>query len=257
MTNATDLAKMVPGFEFLQSLMKGAGTGMPNMGQWIAPTLDPKELDKRIDELRTVRFWLEQNANMLAATIQALEVQRMTLSTLQTMNLPLSDLREALTMPTARAGGKAPDPSRASAPAPESRARAGRGADAGAAPASRPSMIDPMQWWGALTQQFTQLATNAIKDSTADAARHFAGTVVRQSIDGAGETLRKAADVATDVATAPAKAAARAAGVATDVASSVASGVASGLVAGGAAPRTGDAARKPSAAPGSARRRAR
>ncbi len=249
MTNATDLAKMVPGFEFLQGLMKSAGTGMPNMGQWIAPTLDPKELDKRIDELRTVRFWLEQNANMLAATIQALEVQRMTLSTLQTMNLPLSDLREALTMPTARAAGKAPDPSRASAPAPESRARAGRGADAGAAPASRPSMIDPMQWWGALTQQFTQLATNAIKDSTGDAARHLAGTVVRQSIDGAGETLRKAADMATDVATAPAKAAARAAGMAT--------GVASSLAAGAAAPDAKGAARKPSAAPAAARRRAR
>lgn len=254
MTNATDLAKMVPGFEFLQGLMKGAGTGMPNMGQWIAPTLDPKELDKRIDELRTVRFWLEQNANMLAATIQALEVQRMTLSTLQTMNLPLSDLREALTLPTARVGGKAPDPSRASAPAPESRARAGRGADAGVAPAStRPSMIDPMQWWGAITQQFTQLATNAIKESTGDAARHLAGTVVRQSIDGAGETLRKAADMATDVATAPAKAAARAAGVATGVASSVAST----LAAGGAAPEAKDAARKPSAAPAAARRRAR
>jgi hypothetical protein len=31
-----------------------------------------------------VQFWLEQNARMLATTIQALEVQRMTLSTLQT-----------------------------------------------------------------------------------------------------------------------------------------------------------------------------
>ena len=67
------------------------------MGQWIAPTLDPEELDKRIGELRTVQFWLEQNARMLATTIQALEVQRMTLSTLQTMNLPMADLRDALT----------------------------------------------------------------------------------------------------------------------------------------------------------------
>ena len=44
---ATDLAKMVPGFEFLQNLMKGAGAafpgvpGVPGMGQWIAPTLNP------------------------------------------------------------------------------------------------------------------------------------------------------------------------------------------------------------------------
>ena len=32
------------------------------MSQWIAPTLDPEELDKRIEDLRTVQFWLEQNA---------------------------------------------------------------------------------------------------------------------------------------------------------------------------------------------------
>ena len=67
---------------------------MPNVGQWIAPTLDPDELDKRIEELRTVQFWLEQNARLLAATIQALEVQRMTLSTLKTMNVTVSDLRQ-------------------------------------------------------------------------------------------------------------------------------------------------------------------
>ena len=41
MTGATDLAKLVPGFEFLQNLMKGAGASIPGMSQWIAPTLDP------------------------------------------------------------------------------------------------------------------------------------------------------------------------------------------------------------------------
>lgn len=100
MTGAGDLARMVPGFDFLQSLIKGAGAAVPGMGQWIAPTLDPEELDKRIGELRTVQFWLEQNARLLATTIQALEVQRMTLSTLQGMNLPLSELSEALRIKT-------------------------------------------------------------------------------------------------------------------------------------------------------------
>ena len=64
--------------------------------RWVAPTLDPAELEKRIDELRTVQFWLEQNARMLATTIQALEVQKMTLSTLKTMNVQMGDLRESL-----------------------------------------------------------------------------------------------------------------------------------------------------------------
>ena len=43
-----------------------------------------------------MQFWLEQNARMLGATIQALEVQRMTLSTLKTMNVQMEDLRESL-----------------------------------------------------------------------------------------------------------------------------------------------------------------
>ena len=100
-TNA--FTKLVPGFDFLQNLMQGAGQAAPAMGQWIAPTLNPEELEKRIGELKTVQFWLEQNARMIGMTVQALEVQRMTLSTLQTMNLPMADLRNALTLPTAAA----------------------------------------------------------------------------------------------------------------------------------------------------------
>ena len=42
-----------------------------------------EELDKRIDELKAVQFWLDQNAMALKATIQALEVQKMTLATLK------------------------------------------------------------------------------------------------------------------------------------------------------------------------------
>ena len=97
-SSATDLSftKLVPGFDFLQGLVKNAGAALPSIGQWVAPTLNPEELEKRIEELRTVQFWLEQNARMLAATIQALEVQRMTLSTLKTMNVPITQLRDSL-----------------------------------------------------------------------------------------------------------------------------------------------------------------
>ena len=68
MSSANDLARMVPGFEFLQNMMKGASAGLPGVqgfGQWVAPTLDPQEIDKRIQELKTVQFWLEQNARLL------------------------------------------------------------------------------------------------------------------------------------------------------------------------------------------------
>ena len=183
MSTANDLSRMVPGFDFLQSLMKGAGAALPGVqgfGQWVAPTLDPEELDKRIQELKTVQFWLEQNARLLGTTVQALEVQRMTLSTLQTMNLPMADLRDAL---KARVPGAA---------------AAGLASPAAAAPAgTTPGAIDPMQWWGALTQQFTEIATKAVKDSAIDTARHMAGAAVKAGVKAgvgsATQTLKKAA----------------------------------------------------------------
>lgn len=131
-----DFAKMVTGFDFLQSLMKNASTQVPGVPQWVAPTLDPEELDRRIHELRTVQFWLEQNVRMLGSTIQALEVQRMTLSTLKGMNVAVGDLQEALKV-------RMPEASEATA----STATA--------------SGVDPMQWWQALTQQFGQIVAQA------------------------------------------------------------------------------------------------
>ena len=197
MTDTNAFTKLVPGFDFLQGLVKNAGSALPNIGQWVAPTLNPEELEKRIEELRTVQFWLEQNARMLGATIQALEVQRMTLSTLKTMNVQMGDLRDSLKirMPdSATDSSPADDTTDASeAPAARSKAagktasRSAKGA-AGAAPA-----VDPMQWWGALTKQFTQLAATAMKDNATDAAKNLAGAMVKQSVDAAGQTLKKAA----------------------------------------------------------------
>ena len=108
MVDASSFTKMVPGFDFLQNLVKNAGAAIPGIGQWVAPTLDPAELEKRINDLRTVQFWLEQNARMLATTIQALEVQKMTLSTLKTMNVQMGDLRESLKLKPPAAGESAP-----------------------------------------------------------------------------------------------------------------------------------------------------
>jgi hypothetical protein len=160
MTDSQATSPLMPGFEFLQNLVKGAGAALPNVGQWVAPTLDPAELDKRIQELRTVQFWLEQNARMMATTIQALEVQRMTLSTLQTMNVSFGDLTDALRIKVPETAKPAPGPKPASAPA----------AAAPAPKAAPAGVIDPMQWWGAVTKQFTELATQALKETGAAAA---------------------------------------------------------------------------------------
>jgi prefoldin subunit 5 len=197
--NTSSFNRLVPGFDFLQGLVKNAGQALPSIGQWVAPTLNPEELEKRIEELRTVQFWLEQNARMLAATIQALEVQRMTLSTLKTMNVPLTALRDSL-----KVSEPETPPQMFTVAAKKSPARGGR--KASAAEAATPA-VDPMQWWGALTKQFTQLATTAMRDSAGDAARTLAGTMVKQSFDAAEETLKKAVQAPRKVAGAMAQAA--------------------------------------------------
>src|SRR3954468_9088562 len=95
--------KFVPGFDFLQNIAKGASQTlpqMPNLANWVAPTLNVEELDKRIGELKAVSFWLDQNAKALAATIQALELQKMTLATLKGMNFNMADIANALKLPS-------------------------------------------------------------------------------------------------------------------------------------------------------------
>ncbi len=169
MADPNAFAKLMPGFDFFQGLMGGgAAPAVPGMSSWIAPTLDPAELDKRIDELRTVQFWLEQNARMIATTIQALEVQRMTLGTLRQMNLSIGDMAQAMQVPVP---APAPDPAPVPAPAPAPVLKAAdpaRAPPAAEAPAPA-GVVDPMQWWGALTQQFTALAAKAVRESSGEA----------------------------------------------------------------------------------------
>jgi hypothetical protein len=193
MADAPDFTKMVPGFDFLQDLVKNAGAALPGIGQWVAPTINPEEIGKRIDELRTVQFWLEQNAKMLGATIQAMEVQRMTLSTLKTMNVSMADLRDSLTLKTPAAAPAAPA-AKAAAPEPKPAAPEAKSSDA-ASPAALPGVVDPMQWWGALTKQFTEVAANAMKDGAHDAARQLGTALVQQSIDTASAGFKKAAEI--------------------------------------------------------------
>jgi len=192
MADASSFTKMVPGFDFLQSLVKNAGAAIPGIGQWVAPTLDPAELEKRIGELRTVQFWLEQNARMLATTIQALEVQKMTLSTLKTMNVQMGDLRDSLTLkPVDVSSGS-------SAVAVPARKAAPKTTKA----ATTPGVVDPMQWWGALTNQFAQLATTALKDSATDATKTLAGSMLKQSFDTAAAGFKAATSGPVKAATA-------------------------------------------------------
>ncbi len=58
------------------------------MGQYLMPTFDLETLDKRITDLRSVMQFMEMNTNMLRQSLNALEVQRNTVATLQNMAQP-------------------------------------------------------------------------------------------------------------------------------------------------------------------------
>jgi hypothetical protein len=139
MSNPEFFSKIMSNIDFFQNLFKNTPPSMTALGSWVTPTLDPEEINKRIQELKIVQFWLEQNARLLTSTIQALEVQKLTLATLQSMNIAGT---------TPHFGGTAEPADKA--PSSES------------APQATP---DPLQWWGALTQQFTQIAAQAMQES--------------------------------------------------------------------------------------------
>jgi hypothetical protein len=209
--------KFVPGFDFLQNIAKGASQTlpqMPNLSNWVAPTLNVEELEKRIGELKAVHFLLDQNSKALGATIQALEVQKMTLATLKGMNFNMGDVANAFKLKAAdtvlggvqkmteTAAGAAQAVSGAAAGA-ATKAKSARkktqpkAAEPKGAKTAANGVVDPLQWWGALTQQFQQIATNAMKDAAAqtavDTAKNMAAGMAKGAMRSAGEAAKKAA----------------------------------------------------------------
>jgi hypothetical protein len=198
--------KFVPGFDFLQNIAKGASQTlpqMPNLSNWIAPTLNLEELEKRIDELKAVHFWLDQNSKALGATIQALEVQKMTLATLKGMNFNMGDVANALKLKAAdtvfsgvqKVSEKAVDTARTvSSTASGAKAKARKAG--GKANGAQAGVVDPLQWWGALTQQFQQIAATAMKDAAAQTAvstaKNMAGGVAKEAMKAAAGMAKSA-----------------------------------------------------------------
>jgi ribosomal protein L12E/L44/L45/RPP1/RPP2 len=227
-----DFSQFVPGFDFLKNLAGGAaaGTGagsvpgIPSLASWVAPTLSVEEVDKRIQELKTVQYWLEQNGHALKATIQALEVQKMTLSTLRGMNVRMEDIASAFTKqaaamapaPAPAAAAPEPEPEEVEeedelpeeeAPAPTKSRSRPASAKAKAAAADGAGVVDPMQWWGSLTEQFQQIASSALQD----AAQLKVPAMAQPLADAVGKVMGKPATTAARKPAAAKKAAAPAA----------------------------------------------
>ena len=205
--NAFGFGRFVPGFDFLQNIAKGASQGipqLPNLSNWVAPTLNVEELEKRISELKAVHFWLDQNGKALGATIQALEVQKMTLSTLQGMNFNMGDVANALKLKTAETVAGAAQKAGAAAEAVGQvagatmrKATAKSGKPGTKAAAGAAGAVDPMQWWGALTNQFQEIAANAMKDgaqkTAVDTARNIASGAAKETVKAVRKKAAKKA----------------------------------------------------------------
>lgn len=204
---AFGFGQFIPGYDFLQQLNKaGQGAALPPFSSWVAPTVSVEEIDKRIEELKAVQFWLEQNGKALAATVQALQVQKMTLSTLKGMNVNLQDFAQAFGTPASNlsnwpmGAAQKDSPSSSEPPKP---------AEAPAA-AAHPMAEQAQQWWGALTQQFQQIAHQVLQDpaqkNAMAQAASMASDFTKAAAQTASEMMRQAVGQATSAAQAAAQA---------------------------------------------------
>lgn len=163
----------------------------------MAPPMNLEDLDRRIAELRSVENWLRMNLSMLSSTIQGMEVQRSTISTLRAfvdsasrMDMGASPDADAPSPLEVALGLKPAPKSAGSAHAGSAHAEAARSGNAAAAnekeSAATPSGEKPQDadaaaagpdaaaamseqmgaaaqsaskaWWDLLQQQFNQIA---------------------------------------------------------------------------------------------------
>lgn len=146
----------------------------------MTPTLDPEELDKRIADLKTVEQWLTLNLNLLRGSVQALELQRATLSSMQSFGAAARAAAEAA-QEAAHAGVASGGDSDSGHPASKRRPGSGHAPDAASGAGSRdqpppasndaqtgawPGAVDPGAWWQTLQAQFQQVAESALAGIT-------------------------------------------------------------------------------------------
>jgi len=173
----------------------------------ISPAMGIDELDRRITDLRAVENWLNLNLTMLRGTIQGLEVQRATISTLRSFAQTASEAygaagsHEAPPSPLEVALGLRRPPADArpaassqrdheTAPPPEPEAAAqGEAASAAAKPADAPAAN---LWWNLLQDQFQRMASAAAASMPGPAAGAVPAASAKTAKPAAKSTARPA-----------------------------------------------------------------
>lgn len=160
MMRLTPFGGAFPGTE--PGVAQAFGPSLSMMSDMMTPLTNVEELDKRITDLRAVEQWLKLNLGMLQSAIQALEVQRATLTTLRAFGA----FAQAQMTPT-HAESEAPraGASRERTAEPEGASTG----DAAEGAASAQPGFDAGSWWNLVQAQFNQLAQFAMAQPAAAA----------------------------------------------------------------------------------------
>jgi hypothetical protein len=143
MPNLPGFEAMADTMEFVKNMWGGMTPPTGTIPGMVMPTLSVEEINKQITDLKAVEAWLTANMNMLRGTIQALEVQSATISTLQSMGQTFA------TPPKAEAPVE-PPVANASDPLHHSAATA-----------------NPAAWWNMLQDQFNQAVNTVMSEEAA------------------------------------------------------------------------------------------
>jgi len=161
------------------------------------PSMSVEDLDKRIQDLKTVETWLNVNMTMLRSTIQALEVQRATIATLHSLSSTMADTMKGMGagaannpfasyMAQANAGAETEPPADAAASA--APVEAGSESSSDATKTEKATEVSPLisqsaAWWSGVQEQFKQALGTALEKSAAnyDAIKSVSETVAKNS----------------------------------------------------------------------------
>lgn len=146
--------------EFVKNLWGSMNLPGTNLSGMTAPPMSAEDLDKRIADLKAVESWLNMNLTMLRGTIQTMEVQRATLSSLKAMGASMAEaMRQsgvsaekmaAMPFGAMFTPAQQPQTQDATAPRPSS-----------ADEPAETAMPVAFAWWNLMQEQFQQAVANA------------------------------------------------------------------------------------------------
>lgn len=160
--------------------------GFPNMP---LPGMSPEDLEKRIQELKTVETWLNINLTMLRNTIQALEVQRATIAALHSLSSTMTKTMQGM-------GSDATSSATDDATEQETQEAMDVGSEGDAGEEEQaevsPLVAQSAAWWQGVQDQFKQALSTALEKSAAnyEVARSASEDLVRAT--GGAPTMKAA-----------------------------------------------------------------